>query len=63
MGRLASFSLRNRALVALTTLFVAVFGVISMGSLKQELIPNLQFPAVGVVLPYAGASPRRSSRR
>ena len=57
MGRLASFSLRNRALVALTTLFVAVFGVISMGSLKQELIPNLQFPAVGVVLPYAGASP------
>ncbi|HEY1133372.1 MAG TPA: efflux RND transporter permease subunit [Nocardioides sp.] len=57
MGRLASFSLRNRALVALTTVMVAIFGVISMGSLKQELIPNLQFPAVGVVLPYTGASP------
>ncbi|MDT9595371.1 efflux RND transporter permease subunit [Nocardioides zeae] len=57
MGRLASFSLRNRALVALTTVMVAIFGVISMGSLKQELIPNLQFPAVGVVVPYTGASP------
>ncbi len=57
MGHLASFSLRNRALVALSTVMVAIFGVLSMGSLKQELIPNLQFPAVGVVLPYAGASP------
>ncbi|MDN7122048.1 efflux RND transporter permease subunit [Nocardioides sp. ChNu-153] len=57
MGRLASFSLRNRALVALATVMVAFFGVVSAGSLKQELIPNLQFPAVGVVLPYAGASP------
>lgn len=57
MGHLASFSLRNRALVALATVMVAIFGVISMGSLKQELIPNLQFPAVGVVLPYSGASP------
>ncbi|MFW6772835.1 efflux RND transporter permease subunit [Nocardioides sp. CPCC 205120] len=57
MGRLASFSLRNRALVALATVMVAFFGVISAGSLKQELIPNLQFPAVGVVLPYDGASP------
>ncbi|KHL16051.1 HAE1 family hydrophobic/amphiphilic exporter-1 [Mumia flava] len=57
MGRLASFSLRNRALVALATVFVALFGVMSAGALKQELIPNLQFPAVGVVVPYSGASP------
>lgn len=57
MGRLASFSLRNRSLVALATVLTAVFGLLSMTSLKQELIPNLQFPAVGVVVPYAGASP------
>ncbi|MBC2934286.1 efflux RND transporter permease subunit [Nocardioides sp. zg-1228] len=57
MGHLASFSLRNRALIALSTVMVAIFGVLSAGALKQELIPNLEFPAVGVVLPYAGASP------
>ncbi|MFC6153626.1 efflux RND transporter permease subunit [Nocardioides yefusunii] len=57
MGTFAAFSLRNRAFVALTTVIVAVFGVISVGSLKLELIPNLQFPMVGVVAPYAGASP------
>ncbi|WP_182526197.1 efflux RND transporter permease subunit [Nocardioides dongkuii] len=57
MGNLASFSLRNRALVALATVMVAIFGGISLGSLKMELIPNLEFPAVGVVVPYAGASP------
>ena len=57
MGSLASFSLRNRAFVALSTVIVAVFGFISLGSLKLELIPNLQFPVVGVIAPYAGASP------
>ncbi|WP_110239228.1 efflux RND transporter permease subunit [Nocardioides gilvus] len=57
MGNFASFSLRNRAFVALATVIVAVFGFISLGSLKLELIPNLQFPVVGVVTPYAGASP------
>ena len=51
MGNFASFSLRNRAFVALTTVIVAVFGIISLGSLKLELIPNLQFPVVGVVAP------------
>ena len=57
MGNFAAFSLRNRAFVALSTVIVAVFGVISLGSLKLELIPDLQFPVVGVVAPYAGASP------
>ena len=41
MQRLAILSLKNRALIALITVFAAVFGVISMGSLKQELIPEL----------------------
>lgn len=58
VGHLAAFSLRNRAFVALASVLVVVFGGIATTSLKQELIPNLQFPAVGVVLPYAGASPQ-----
>lgn len=57
MGKLATFSLHNRALIALVTVFVAVFGTISAGALKMELIPNLQMPIVGVVAPYPGASP------
>ncbi|TJY68886.1 AcrB/AcrD/AcrF family protein [Arthrobacter sp. CAU 1506] len=57
MHKLATLSLANRALIALITVFVAVFGVITMGSLKQELIPSLEFPRVTVVSSMPGASP------
>ncbi|MGL3806026.1 efflux RND transporter permease subunit [Paeniglutamicibacter sp. R2-26] len=57
MHRLAALSLGNRALIALITVFVAVFGVITMGQLKQELIPSLEFPRISVVASQPGASP------
>ena len=57
MHKLASLSLGNRALIALITVFAAVFGVITMGSLKQELIPSLEFPRITVVSAMPGASP------
>ncbi|MHC6176390.1 efflux RND transporter permease subunit [Glutamicibacter sp. X7] len=57
MQRLAVLSLKNRALIALVTVFVGIFGVISMGSLKQELIPSLEFPQIAVVASQPGASP------
>ncbi|HEV7726008.1 MAG TPA: efflux RND transporter permease subunit [Modestobacter sp.] len=57
MSRLAVLSLRNRALVALVTIAVLVFGLVSAGSLKQELIPSLQIPAAAVVATQPGASP------
>ncbi|KGH47084.1 hydrogenase expression protein [Modestobacter caceresii] len=57
MSRLAVLSLRNRALVALATIAVLVFGLISAGSLKQELIPSLQIPAAAVVATQPGVSP------
>lgn len=57
MFRLAQLSLGNRALIALITVFAAVFGVITMGSLKQELIPSLEFPQITVVSSLRGASP------
>ena len=37
MGALARFSLSRRALVALITVFIAVFGVLSAGQLKRDL--------------------------
>jgi HAE1 family hydrophobic/amphiphilic exporter-1 len=54
---LSVFSLRNRALVALVTIVVAIFGGISLSSLKQELIPSVQFPQVAIVSAYPGATP------
>lgn len=50
-------SLRNRALIALVTLCVLLFGGLSMTSLKQELIPSVSLPIVSVVTTYPGASP------
>ncbi|MBP1327173.1 HAE1 family hydrophobic/amphiphilic exporter-1 [Leucobacter exalbidus] len=57
MHLLTAFSLKNRALIALVTIVAAVFGVIGVGSLKQELMPSVQFPAIAVVATYPGAAP------
>lgn len=58
MYRLARLSLANRAVVALLTIAIAVFGWISLGSLKQELIPSLQIPTAVVVAVDPGSSPQ-----
>ncbi|WP_240690072.1 efflux RND transporter permease subunit [Arthrobacter sp. PAMC25564] len=57
MFRLAKLSLANRALIALITVFASVFGVITMSSLKQELIPSIEFPQITVITSMTGASP------
>ncbi len=57
MHMLSRLSLKNRALIALVTIVASVFGVIGVGSLKQELMPSVQFPAIVVVASYPGASP------
>lgn len=56
MFRLAQLSLANRALIALITVFASVFGVITMSSLKQELIPSIEFPQITVLSAMPGAS-------
>lgn len=57
MNRLSNFSLTNRALIALVTIVVAVFGGIAMSLLKLELIPSVSFPQLVVVTNYPGAAP------
>lgn len=57
MRNLANLSLGNRALIALITLTVALFGSLIMVNLKQELIPSVSLPRVSVVTTYPGASP------
>lgn len=51
------FSLRNRALIALVTIVIGVFGGFALTSLKQELIPSLSLPRIFVITSYPGASP------
>ncbi|UOQ56337.1 efflux RND transporter permease subunit [Leucobacter allii] len=57
MHQLTALSLKNRALIALVTIVAAVFGLLGVGSLKQELMPSVQFPTIAVVTSYPGASP------
>lgn len=57
MSLLAALSMKNRALIALVTVVVAIFGAISLGSLKQELAPSISFPQLTIVTSYPGASP------
>jgi HAE1 family hydrophobic/amphiphilic exporter-1 len=57
VSALAKLSLRNRALVALVTVVIAVFGLFAMRSLQQELAPSISFPQAAVVTSYPGAAP------
>jgi len=57
LSNLAVLSLKNRALIALITIVAAVFGGLALTSLKQELIPSLELPALVVMTTYPGASP------
>lgn len=57
MFRIATLSLANRIVVALLTAIVAVFGYLSVTSLKQELIPSIEIPSAAIVTAYPGASP------
>ena len=57
MSFLSRISLANRSLVALATIAILIIGALVIPSLKQELYPSLEFPAVTVITPYPGASP------
>lgn len=57
MHLLAALSMKNRALIALVTVVVAIFGGIALTNLKQELAPSIDFPQLSIVTAYPGASP------
>lgn len=57
MSVLAKLSMRNRALIALITVVVAIFGGIALTNLKQELAPSIQLPQLSIITAYPGASP------
>ena len=63
MSLFARLSLANRGLVALVAVVVTAFGAFAIPSLKQQLLPSLEFPAAFVVVPYPGAAPEIVERR
>lgn len=49
--------MKNRALIALVTVVVMIFGGLALTSLKQELAPSIAFPQLAILTQYPGASP------
>src|SRR6478672_9582708 len=63
MSRLTRLSLANRGLVALIAVIVAVFGLLTIPKVKQQLFPSLDFPAAFIVAPFTGAAPEIVERQ
>ena len=57
MFRLATASLANRSVVGLLTVLIVASGLLSLTSLKQELLPSFEVPQASIVTAYPGASP------
>jgi hydrophobic/amphiphilic exporter-1 (mainly G- bacteria), HAE1 family len=55
--RLATASLANRSVVGLLTALIVASGLLSLTSLRQELLPSFEVPQASIVTPYPGASP------
>jgi len=55
--RLATASLANRSVVGLLTVLIVGSGLLSLTSLKQELLPSFEVPQASIVTAYPGASP------
>ena len=62
MSFLTRTSLANRLIVGLITLAVAVLGLFSMNSLKQELMPSMAVPMAFVSVQTPGLAPEELSR-
>ncbi|GAA3447670.1 efflux RND transporter permease subunit [Planomonospora venezuelensis] len=58
MNALTRISLANRALVALVTIAVLIFGAVAAVSLKQELLPPFSVPTASITTAYPGAAPQ-----
>ena len=56
MIRLTQLAIAKRSVTVLITLGLLLAGVFSWASLKQELLPDIQFPFIVVVTPMPGAS-------
>lgn len=57
MSRLTALSLRQRSVVVLLTLLIALAGTFGITRLQSELLPSIEVPVLTVITPYPGAGP------
>jgi HAE1 family hydrophobic/amphiphilic exporter-1 len=57
MSRLTALSIRQRSVVVLLTLLIALAGTFSITRLQSELLPSIEVPVLTVITPYPGAGP------
>ncbi len=55
MSRLSQLAVSQRSVTILLAFALFVAGISAWGSLKQELLPDIDFPVITVVAPYPGA--------
>ncbi|WP_149193414.1 efflux RND transporter permease subunit [Luteimonas suaedae] len=56
-GGVIEFSTRRRVTVAMVTISFLLFGLIALGDLKVNLLPDLSYPTLTVRTEYTGAAP------
>ncbi|MFP7721553.1 efflux RND transporter permease subunit [Lysobacter sp. A3-1-A15] len=54
---LVEFSTRRRVTVAMVTISFLLFGLLALGNLKVNLLPDLSYPTLTVRTEYTGAAP------
>jgi HAE1 family hydrophobic/amphiphilic exporter-1 len=55
MSRLTEFAVSKRSVTILLAGALFIAGVSAWGSLKQELLPDIEFPVITIIAPYPGA--------
>ena len=55
MSRLTQFAVSKRSVTILLAGALFIAGISAWGSLKQELLPDIEFPVITIVAPYPGA--------
>lgn len=55
MNRLAEFAVAKRSVTLLLAGALFVAGILAWGNLKQELLPDIEFPVITVIAPLPGA--------
>jgi len=57
VGGIVEFATRRRVTIMMMTLTLVLFGVIALGHLKVNLLPDLSYPTLTVRTEYTGAAP------
>jgi HAE1 family hydrophobic/amphiphilic exporter-1 len=55
VNRLSQFAVSRRSVTLLLAGALFIAGISAWGSLKQELLPDIEFPVITVIAPYPGA--------